>query len=317
MTQRLLIEITRGPLKGQSYSMRESDTLLVGRLPECGISIPQDPTVSRQQFRIEYRDPNFVLVHLSQTSETLVNETSAQTVELHYGDRIQFGASNQFQIALDEAGDEPLMAATQTRLNKFAIPMTYTTTPLSCGWNLYQGQEAEFDCGHLIEFLNRSSLVLAVIDFRRMNKPISPDLVDPSYLFPWLDDERVQHFSPIVTSISGDYAGLGVIRENWGRDGIICFASKLNREEVIRHWRTAVGVVDDKPGPAMNAYFWPSILKMMLQTQQKAALEPFLSNLTWIMVESKDSPSQWNLYADAGFEKTLEAAGFARVEKKS
>ncbi|MBM4077540.1 MAG: FHA domain-containing protein, partial [Planctomycetes bacterium] len=74
MSQCLLLEVIQGPLTGETFAVVSNSTLQVGRLPECGISIPQDLTVSRQHFRIEFFPPDCQLIHLSQTGETFVND---------------------------------------------------------------------------------------------------------------------------------------------------------------------------------------------------------------------------------------------------
>ena len=100
MSQRLILEVVAGPLKGQTIGVPANGTMLVGRLPECGLSIPQDLTVSRQHFRIDFPSPECLLVHLSQTGETHVNNVSVSSASLQDQDQISFGTDNVLRVHL-------------------------------------------------------------------------------------------------------------------------------------------------------------------------------------------------------------------------
>ena len=123
MPQFLILDAIRGPLQGQSFSVPIGGSLVIGRLPECGIPVTQDPTVSRQQCRIEYPGPDATLIQLSQTSDTLVNGAPATRSEIRKGDTIEFGTGNLFRVRQDTA-PAPAVAPPLASHRRFPKPST-------------------------------------------------------------------------------------------------------------------------------------------------------------------------------------------------
>jgi FHA domain-containing protein/uncharacterized protein DUF4123 len=316
MSQRLLLEVVQGPLMGQSYAVPANSTLLIGRLPECGLSIPQDLTVSRQHCRIEFRPPECRLVHLSQTGETRVNDVSVATADLRSGDDISFGAGNLLRVRIEEspAGTEATAPPgrvdhpTSKQFNRF------TMSAASCGWNVYGSADPQPGFERLLEILGKSQPVQALIDFQRLGQPVPPELVEPQFLFSWLPPETQALISPMMVSLSASPIVVDVLRTGWGRDGIVCFGSKLKEAELLAHWRKAIGAEGDKPGQSMTVYYWPSLLNMMLTCQSAQQVEPLLSGLDWLFLEAPDSPGNWHLFADEKFASVLTSAGLAPAE---
>ena len=316
MSQRLLLEVVDGPLKGQTYAVPANSTLMIGRLPECGLSVPQDLTVSRQHCRVEFRPPECRLVHLSQTGETRVNDASVSTADLHSGDDISFGAGNLVRVRIEEslAGIED--TAPPSRIDHLTSKQSnrFTMSMASCGWNVYGSAEPQPGFERLLEVLGKSQTVYAMIDFRRLGQPVPPELVEPQYLFSWLPPESQAQFSPLMVSLSANPSVADILRQGWGRDGIVCCGSKLKDAELLAHWRKAIGAEGDQPGSSMTVYYWPSLLNMMLSCQSAQQVEPLLSGLSWLFVEAPDSPSGWHLYADEKFASVLTAAGLLPAE---
>ena len=316
MSQRLLLEVVDGPLKGQTYAVPANSTLLIGRLPECGLSIPQDLTVSRQHCRIEFRPPECRLVHLSQTGDTRVNEVSVATADLHSGDDIAFGAGNLVRVRIEEspAGTEATAPpgrvdqATSKQFNRF------TMSTASCGWTVYGSAEPQPGFERLLEILGQSQPVHALVDFRRLGQPVPPELVEPQCLFSWLPPESRAQFSPLMVLLSADPMVADVLRTGWGRDGIVCFGSPLKGAELLAHWRKAIGADGDKAGSSMTVYYWPSLLNMMLTCQSAQQVEPLLSGLDWLFVEAPEAPGNWHLFANEQFAEVLTSAGLVPVE---
>jgi hypothetical protein len=74
---------------GERYVLREG-TVVVGRLPECDITVV-DPNVSRRHAEIQPRGDGFVVVDLGSTNGTRVNGVRVGERELRDGDELGFG----------------------------------------------------------------------------------------------------------------------------------------------------------------------------------------------------------------------------------
>ena len=316
MLQRLLLEVVDGPLKGQTYAVPANSTLMIGRLPECGLSVPEDLTVSRQHCRVEFRPPECRLVHLSQTGETRVNDVSVATADLHSGDDIAFGAGNLVRVRIEESPAGTAATAPPGRIDHPTAKQAnrFTMSTASCGWTKYCSAEPQPGFERLLEILAKSEPVHAVIDFRRLGQSVPPELVEPQYLFSWLPPESQAQFSPVLVALSASPSVEEVVRTGWGRDGIVCFGSPLKAAELLPHWRKALGAEGEKPGSSMTVYYWPSLLNMMLTCQSAQQVSPLLSGLSWLFVEAPDSPGGWHLYADEKFASVLTSAGLLAVE---
>lgn len=314
MSQFLILEALRGPLQGQSFSVPAGGTLVIGRMPECGLSIPQDPTVSRQQCRIEFRPPNAELVHLSQTSATLVNDASVTRADLRRGDVIELGTGNAFRVRIEAAPAAPGPKAAANAPQRGAIIARYTTTPASCGWTIFRFPEGFKGPADLLALLGRISPVRAVIDFRRAGQ--IPEKFDPAMqpLFPWIPVAQQPQFSPAFVSQATVPDFSATVSSVWDKDAAVCCGSKLDDAALLAHWRTASGIEGDQPGKALSIYYWPSLLNMILTCQTAALTARLLSPLTWILAEDPAAPGKLNLYADQSFSEQLAKAGLAPVE---
>ncbi|WP_157605397.1 FHA domain-containing protein [Schlesneria paludicola] len=311
----LRMEVVSGSLKGQSAILHDHGSMIVGRLPECGISVSQDMTVSRQHFRVEYDAPVCTLTHLSQTGETLVNGSSVTSAELRAGDEIAFGAGNTIRVFVDY-GRDPIAAPTaphSSDSSRSPAANGFTALKASCGWNMYESVADRPGFRELLQILDRNQRIGAIIDFRRIEQPVPDDLVDAAYLFPWIQAPMRDQMSPILISIPDNPAVLEMIGDHVGKDGVVCFGSSFKRTDVIEHWKTAIGVVNDQPGTAMTAYHWPSLLNAILTCQLPENVGSFLGGFNWIFIESPKSPGQWRLFAKDDLAPELTKAGLVAM----
>jgi len=76
---------------GDRYELGDY-TVLIGRLPECDITI-RDSNVSRRHAEIQPRGDHFVLVDLGSTNGTRVNGVRITERELRDGDELAFGTT--------------------------------------------------------------------------------------------------------------------------------------------------------------------------------------------------------------------------------
>lgn len=316
MSQRLLLDVVGGPQKGRTYPVLPNGSVLIGRLPECEIAIPEDLTVSRQHCRIEFVPPVCRLVHLSQTGHTLVNDSIATTVDLKSGDLISFGTGNLVRVRMEElrTGTEPTVHSGSSEAAETGHAVRFLSRALDCGWKTYTCIEPVLDFEQLLKTLNLTQQVHVMFDFNRMKLPAPETLTGAQPLFPWLAPEMQPQFSPMLVSPASLPAAIENMRAGWGRDGVVCFGAKADGDAVLAHWQKASGIEDGKPGKSITVYYWPSILRQLLACQTAAQLEPFLSGLQWLLVEETDSPGSWRLYAEKSFDTVLAAAGIVLSE---
>ncbi len=313
----LRLEVINGPLKGQVAVVPDQGTLVVGRLPECGLSIPQDLTVSRQHFRIEYRSAMAELIHLSQTGETLVNGIPVTTVELREGDEIAFGDGNKILVVFEDTRDgigKPTSVPARMDDRVSDSPKEFTSKTASCGWNLYESAGEQPDFATLLSLLIESQTVNCLADFRRLGVPVPTDVEGLEYLFPWMPEGVREQFSPVLLPVSEHPKVAEMIGQGFGKDATVIFGSKLKGKDLVAHWRKAVGCDGDKPGSSVTAYYWPSILSLILTCQSSDQLAPLLSQLLWIFVEEKKSAGQWRLFARDDFSRVLSKSGLVLAE---
>lgn len=310
MPQRLILEVLKGPLRGQTAVVPEGSTLLVGRLPECGLSVPQDLTVSRQHFRIEFRPPVCRLVHLSQTGVTSVNEVPVDTAELRRGDQISFGAENLLKVLFDDAAagsPPPTLPAASARS---AQAKKYVVSDASCGWKVYSSPAEAPGSGDVLDVLGGSQPVYALIDCRRAGLTLPLEITEPEYLFGWMPPAARAQFSPVFITLAESPQAADLVRDGWGKDAIVCCGSSLSTDDLLNHWKIATGAPGDQPGSALTAYYWPSLLNQMLTCQSASQTAPLLSGLNWLLIEDRASPGQWKLFAREDFAPILTAAGW-------
>jgi|GEM_PF-6030708 len=315
--QSLRLEVVNGSLQGQVVALRDHAFIVVGRLPECGLSFPSDLTVSREHFRIDLDWPSCILTHLSRTGQTLVNGNSVAEVELQAGDEIVLGEGNGIRVSFEEQ-HEPLAAATAVLVRPepsgSKMSIGFVASKASCGWNLYESPNEQPGFVQLLDLLVRSQQVSTVIDFGRIGLPAPEELKEPHYLFSWMQPPIRDQRSPVVMSISDNPAVTEIIKAAFEKDGVVCFGSKLTGADRADHWRKAIGVKGDQPGEGMTAYFWPSLLNLILTCQSAEDVAPLLSGLTWVFIEAPKTPGKWRLFAKDDLTPFLTKSGLEVVE---
>ena len=321
MAQHVLrLDVVGGSERGKVVLIPDRTTIVVGRLPDCGLPFPTDETVSRRHFQIDFQKLIGQLTHLSQTGPTFVNGESVKVAELRHGDEIQIGEGNRILVSYSETRDgqmAPTVNMPQANASSPSSTNAITVAKASCGWNLYESPASQPDFARLFGILINLNPMYAVIDFARIGHSVLTDLREPEYLFSWLDSPVLEQRSPLVTPVLARSTVDDLIYDAWGKDGIVCFGSELKLPELARHWRKAIGVVNDRPGAGMTAYFWPSILNLILTCQSSDQVAPLLDGLSWILIEYPKSPGMWRLFAKADLGADLKASGLVAEPAKS
>jgi pSer/pThr/pTyr-binding forkhead associated (FHA) protein len=87
------IEVTAGPYDGLTADLPTGKPLVIGRLPEQGLSLPNDSSISRRHCQIEFVPPDCQLTDLGSSYGTLVNGQKVIDAKLRNGETFQAGTS--------------------------------------------------------------------------------------------------------------------------------------------------------------------------------------------------------------------------------
>ncbi len=97
------VAVTRGPLAGEEFHFHDHQTLTVGRSRDCGISLPDDPLISRFHCRLQINPPTCSIIDLNSRNGTRVNGRRVEQSSLVDGSEITIG-STELVIRI-ETGD--------------------------------------------------------------------------------------------------------------------------------------------------------------------------------------------------------------------
>ena len=319
MSGRLLLEVLHGPLAGQTLTVPAGSVFLVGRMPECQLALPQDPTVSRQHFRIEYRPPDCRLIHISQTSETFVNGQVAAEVSLKPGDEIAFGTGNLVRVALEPAFGRAMETSTHVVVGSDAPvdakTLRFCRTKANSGVSVFTPAAEQFGAAKILETLGRSRPALAWIDFGKLGQPVPEDLKHSPRLFSWLPSEAAAIVSPVLITKDSTVGFAEIVANAWGKDALLCFGCNLDASAAAAYWQKAVIAGEESAPPkGLLGYYIPSVVRQVLQHQTETQVAPLMSGLSWLLTEAPDVPGQWMLFGREKVEQSLTASGWTLAE---
>ena len=309
----VLIEAVAGTPTVRSVRIPPGGSVTIGRLPECDLADPGDAHLSRQHCRIDYRAPDCILHNLS-SNGTLVNGQPADGVRLRDGDRIE---CSHLVLQVTFTREEP---PTQ-RVASAEVPTrrqpagAYAVEDCRSGLVRYTGQQEHPDPVQMLELISGSRPAYAIVDFRKAGLSAPEQVPASSYLFHWISEEVIRELSPAVLAASDVEHFPQLVRQGWGKDGIICLFSSADRAQLVKHLRDATGYDPDNAAGGMLGYCWPAVLDQLLQHQQPDAARKLLQGIDAVLLETAEAPGRWRLYADASFEEVLRTAGMVRVEE--
>ena len=321
MSERLLLEVLHGPLAGQTLTVPAGSVFLVGRMPECQLALPQDPTVSRQHFRIEYRPPDCRLIHISQTSETFVNGQVATDVSLKPGDEVAFGTGNLLRVTLEPAFGRAMETSTHVGspdVEVGAKTPSFCRTKAKSGIMVFTPAAEQFGVAKILETLSRSRPAFAWVDFGKLGQPVSDDLAHSPRLFSWLPPDVAAKMSPVLITKDSTAGFAEIVAEAWGKDALLCFGCNLDASAAAAYWQKAVIAREESAPPkGLLGYYIPSVVRQVLQHQTEAQVAPLMSGLSWLLTEAPDVPGQWMLFGHDKLEQILTASGWTLAESSA
>ena len=108
-----ILEVTSGPLAGQKFTLREGQTLVVGRSSQANVSVPEDNRVSSLHFALEVSAAGCRLLDRASTNGTYCNKARVTEHWMKDGDEITAGRTT-FVVRLAQAQSVPGHPAPQT-----------------------------------------------------------------------------------------------------------------------------------------------------------------------------------------------------------
>ncbi len=304
------LEVLQGPLKGTTIELKVGQPLTIGRLAECGLAIPHDPTISRRHCQIDVVPPDCLLTNLSDNG-TILNGREITEAKLEHGDAIELGANTSIAFNRGRFDDEESVVRT---IPIKAIEFAEQTCP--SGLVRLLGTDDEMSLARVIHRLHGSSPAFAIIDFAKLGIDIPDELAEPNYLLDWLPDDVQAQNSPVVISPGETVKLDALIDEAWGNDCLILVFSKSGPDEVRGHLRSIAnfnpGTGKQTPGETLFLYWWPSLLRPTLEHSAEKVVAQMMSGIDAIMIETPDQ-GRWCVFAGNAFLEQLQQMGFSAV----
>lgn len=301
---RAYIQLISSDQTDQIVELCADQSLVVGRLPECGLSLPADPAVSRRHCRIDLTASGCRVVNLS-SNGTRVNGRPIEELRLRNGDEIQLGAGTVLQVFLEETEDAyktqrplgataPVQPSGATRLQ---APATYRTEPCRSGLTRFLSTATEPPLVDVVQALSSLRPLLLIVDFGRLPTLTKP--AEPAYLFDFLPEETRSQFSPVILRDPEDHELATILDQGWGRDAVVALFLGEDPELVVPQLRRAAG-----------AWGRPSVIGPQLSESLGPFVQTLMTGVAAVLLES-DSPGRWTFLAPAEWESVLHEAGFA------
>ncbi len=93
----MILEVIEGPEIGRRVTLREGETVSLGRTESSMQMFPQDPEISALHFVVSLSGGALRMQNLSETNGTLVNGTRVEAAALQHGDKVGAGGT-VFQV---------------------------------------------------------------------------------------------------------------------------------------------------------------------------------------------------------------------------
>jgi pSer/pThr/pTyr-binding forkhead associated (FHA) protein len=169
----------------------------------------------------------------------------------------------------------------------------------------------------VIERLTQAHPLYLAVDFHKLALPLPADLDRPDYLFDWLPQQAQIVTSPVLVSLDDVAEGYSLVKEGWGKDGLVCVYSQQSKPQLLDHLRSVVRFqapdTNDPASDAALAFCWPRIISMMLAHGSTEFVEQIMAGIEAVLLEG-DSPESWQLFRTKGLESTLDKWGFVCVD---
>lgn len=307
---RLQLEVIAGPNKGQRVILVPGTPLIVGRGSDAGLSIPDDPTISRHHFEINLQPPDCRLKSLS-SNGTRVNKDEVTEILLIDGDEIRIGSHSVFRVRTVEESAVDLRK-TPRPAGREGLP-TFAAQDCPSGTTRFRTLSEAVSALQLFRGLARQIPPHAIVDFKRIGLKPPEGLDQNAVLFDWLPAEVALEHSPLLVDASAPEFD-AVLTAGWGQNAIVLIFSKLEAPALCTHLRSALkfdsqGIMSPH-AKGLLGICWPSVLEQLLAIGSPALAENLTKGISAVVLETAETPSQWQIYAAQTFSGVMEELGF-------
>ena len=312
-TLRVQLEVLNGPVKGQRVIVSPEAPLVVGRASGLGLSIADDPTVSRHHFQIDLTPPDCRLTSLSPNG-TWVNQDEVTEIVLFDGDEIRIGCDSVFRVRMlnDYVADSQPTRPQFAHPGLDAPPEAYLTQTCQSGLTRFSGGADAPAAPQFVQRLAQKGKLYAIVDFRRLGLKPPATLKPDAGLFDWLPPDLMLENSPLFMEAAGPEF-IPLLEVGWGRDAMVLVHGQAEPAEVFAHLKHALKLnPQGKPNIIPGAFLgicWPGILDQLLSNGSAGLIESLLQGIDAVLLESAESPSQWQVLAREPFSEVLQELG--------
>ena len=297
------VVVVSGPLAGRTMDLQEGRPLLIGRLPECDLSIQYDPAMSRRQCQLAFVPPDCFLTNISVNGSFVNDHRVDGEAKLTDGDEIEIGSNTILRVHIHETAQQSVVGAA-------AIPGSNGVIQLGrreCASGLVLlTSQAETDVIPLpfVRQLSRLGPVCAVVDFAKAGVALPEDLAKPNHVFDWMPAEAAAQVSPVILSPTDSASFSSIVDEAWGTDALVLLFSSRPATELHGHLRALASYNPatgrQTPGQSLFAYWWPSLIGSMLVHSSAELVLHITEGVDAILLEDTQS-DRWRLLAKPEF----------------
>lgn len=327
---RVMIEAVSGPAVGKKIVMGTPQVLRIGRTEWADHSFPGDGRMSGVHFSLENDGIACYVNDLGSSNGTYVNgQRINDRTLIQEGDEVRAGQTI-FTVHVEGAApsdfESPAAPAAAAMPRSVKPPpqgshapgepaIAYSIEKCDSGLVLCRGEIDEIAPADLAVLLAQSHAVYLIVDFKHLGIPVPSELAGPAYLFDWLSAPAASAISPVVITQEDLPSWPDLIREGWGKDGVICLFSMQERDAVLSHLRRACHAKSHtaNAGDGILGYCWPSILSNLLSYGTPKMVDRLLTGIEMALVEFPDLPETWQLFGRANTGQLLDQFGFRQA----
>jgi pSer/pThr/pTyr-binding forkhead associated (FHA) protein len=280
---RCILSIDTGPAAGEALCLRGEDVVQIGRTFWADHCIPDDPHLSRVHFIVESQRDQLRIRDLGSANGTWVNGLRIDQAELQHGDVIVAGRTS-FRVQFDRLDPRRTVYDRETLVVPSTEVFPYTQQMLRSGIFRYEGADARASRRGLLRCLRTQFRSHLLVNFKRAEMPLPPELVSAPDLMQCLPESARQANSLVLVNSDDRSVQDDLIERLWGRDAISILISDAT-----------------DLAPALTASFAhfvrPSLFRSQIDMAPRELTSRLLAPLAAVLVEA-ESPRTWKLYAN-------------------
>ena len=278
----IVLKIESGPQANTSLPIEQGGKLRVGRTSQADHAIPEDPSLSRIHFEIEFDGQTCWLRDLKSSNGTLLN--GASTVESRLKDR-----------------DTILAGQTHFRLYLEEQPLAAPPAP----------PPEEVTCDRLLTILNSHLQPLYAIINAAQEPAILKLLIESKVPYQSLFEGeamyRLVHFAPYLVPLApGSPLLQALIETGWTKNWGIYFTSNAAPWELLAFFHRLLLTQMPDRQPALLRYYDPRVLRTLVMSSAPHQLLQLFGPVRVYLMEGEDP--------DAALAFSLKPQGLERIE---